>query len=51
MYQNFYGAFVLNHHVVLHAIDANLMAWRRCRGATQTLRNGTQRRALRGDAT
>jgi len=32
----FYGAFVLNHHVVLHAIDAmpaRSMAWR-CRFLT-----------------
>jgi hypothetical protein len=32
---NFYGAFVLNHRVVLHAIDATPARWRGDAGSSQ----------------
>ena len=45
----FYGAFVLNHRVVLHAIDATPARWRGCAGSSPLDRARTAASSPRND--
>ncbi len=47
--QNFYGAFVLNHRVVLHAIDATPARWRGDAGSSPLDRARTAASSPRND--